>query len=101
VVDAAGEAVGRSRGSGSCFVASAACGSADAAMVVELRSFRDAVLRGTWAGRLFIGCYEAVSPPVAQAIARSALLRRMARRLIVAPATRAARAWRGRGDGQR
>jgi len=71
---------------GMCFVATAACGSAMAPDVVALRHFRDTVLRTSRAGRGFIVCYERLSPPLARLIARSPLLARLARALIVRPA---------------
>jgi hypothetical protein len=73
---------------GKCFVATAACGNADAEEVVVLRAFRDMVLRRTWAGQIIISVYENVSPKAAVWIGRCCLRRRLARSLIVRPAAK-------------
>lgn len=86
-------------GEGGCFVATAACGGPDAAEVVELRGFREDVLRRRRLGRLAIAAYEAISPPLARLIARSATLRGLARALVVRPAMAVAR--RARPDSAR
>jgi len=72
----------------SCFVATAACGDPDAWEVASLRALRDTHLRRTGPGRLLIGAYARLSPPVAGAIGRHPTLRRLARRLVVAPLAR-------------
>ena len=78
-----------------CFIATAACGTPFAPEVVCLRAFRETVLRPTRAGRGFIRCYEAVSPPLARMIGRSAALRRLARTVVVGPAAALACKWLG------
>ena len=74
------------RASSSCFIATAAWGSAQAEDVVRLRAFRDAVLRQAVLGRTLINIYEAVSPPIARFVARSALLRGFVRWALIRPA---------------
>ncbi len=69
-----------------CFIATAACGNANDADVLALCDFRDSVLDRFWAGRRFITLYYFTSPPLAQLVARSSILRRLARTLLVAPA---------------
>jgi hypothetical protein len=53
-----------------CFIATAAFGSPLEHEVVRLRQWRDEVLRGTLAGRILIGCYALISPPIASLVAR-------------------------------
>ncbi len=68
-----------------CFVATAALGDPDAPEVRTLRAWRDRTLLPSRAGRLFVAAYYRVSPPAARWIARHALARRAARRLLVRP----------------
>ena len=68
-----------------CFVATAACGDANNADVLELCDFRDNVLDRFWPGRRFISLYYFTSPTVAQIVARNSVLRWLARTLLVAP----------------
>jgi hypothetical protein len=56
--------------SSKCFVATAACGSADAPDVMALRHFRDQHLRSNLFGRRLAEFYERTSPPLARKIAR-------------------------------
>ncbi|MDX9912177.1 MAG: ribosomal protein L7/L12 [Phycisphaerales bacterium] len=58
-----------------CFIATAAYGSGRADEVATLRRYRNRVLRKSVGGRVFVGAYEAVSPPIARVVARSGLLR--------------------------
>ena len=72
---------------GMCFVATAACGDPFAPEVIALSAFRDDVLLRSRVGRTFVRIYYAVSPPIAAVIARSALLRAIAMRVVITPAT--------------
>lgn len=69
-----------------CFIATAACGTAAHDNVVQLRRFRDDVLRQTAVGRAAIRLYYRTSPPVAEWIGRSPRRRRLVRACIVRPA---------------
>ncbi|HIE96910.1 MAG TPA: hypothetical protein EYG03_06495 [Planctomycetes bacterium] len=77
---------------GMCFIATAACGSADAPDVRLLRVFRDSWLRRFPAGRLFIRCYETLSPQLANSISKSPIQRTVVRTLVVRPAAGIAKA---------
>lgn len=68
-----------------CFIATAAYGSYMAHDVLVLREFRDKYLLTNPLGRTFVKVYYAVSPPLADLIARSELLKSMTRALL-APA---------------
>ena len=65
-----------------CFVATAAYGSVLAADVDMLRHFRDAVLRRTVLGELAVETYYTFSPPVANVVGESELLRWTARAVL-------------------
>jgi hypothetical protein len=65
-----------------CFIATAAFGSPSAAEVEDLRRFRDEVLARSVLGRLLVRAYEAVSPPFAAVLARSAYGREAVRCLL-------------------
>ncbi|MBI5169528.1 MAG: hypothetical protein HZA61_08580 [Candidatus Eisenbacteria bacterium] len=67
-----------------CFIATACAGEGSSEVAV-LRAFRDRRLRRTAAGRLFIACYERLSPPVARLVARHEWLRRFVRATLVHP----------------
>jgi subtilisin family serine protease len=64
---------------GLCFIATAAYGTPWHPHVQSLRAFRDAHLRPSRLGRLFVAAYERVSPPLAKVIARHDALRAAAR----------------------
>jgi hypothetical protein len=72
----------RSRGKLLCFIATAAFGGPFAAEVETLRRFRDEVLARSALGRLFTRVYEMLSPPLADALARSPRGRAAVRRLL-------------------
>jgi hypothetical protein len=76
----------KSSGSGGCFIATAASGSADALEVVRLRAFRDAVIRQHVVGRVLVRAYETVAPPIARAIAGRPFARWLIRKMVVRPA---------------
>jgi hypothetical protein len=76
---------------GFCFVATAAYGSYQDAMVVPLRAFRDSVLMPTATGRGLVAAYYRFGPRWARAI-RGSDLHRAAARLSLAPLVVAARA---------
>ncbi len=73
-----------------CFVATAVHG-ADSIEVSTLRIYRDEFLSTNRQGRVLVALYERLSPAAAALIARSPVLRLIARKLIVRPAYLVAR----------
>lgn len=73
------------QGGALCFIATAAYGTGSAAEIDVLRDFRDEVLMQTESGRDLVGFYYAVSPPVAQFIARHEVLRTVVREAVIDP----------------
>jgi subtilisin family serine protease len=69
-------------GGGGCFIATAAYGSPLEPQVLKLRSFRDRVLARSRAGRWFIRNYYRYSPPVADFIRQSELIRTAVRDVL-------------------
>jgi hypothetical protein len=70
---------------GWCFIATAAYGTATAEQIDVLREFRDMTLLESAAGSQFVALYYRLSPPIADLIARSDLLRTLVRELLVDP----------------
>ena len=68
-----------------CFIATACYGDYNAPQVLVLRDYRDTVLVKSYFGRLFINSYYAISPPIANFIAKSEILKTFIRRFIVLP----------------
>jgi hypothetical protein len=68
-----------------CFIATAAYGTPTAEQIDVLREFRDVVLLKSTVGSQFIALYYRLSPPIADFIARSDLLRTLVRELLVDP----------------
>jgi hypothetical protein len=68
-----------------CFIATAAYGTPTAEQINVLRDFRDVVLLKSTLGSQFVALYYRLSPPVADFIARSDLLRTLVRELLVDP----------------
>jgi hypothetical protein len=66
---------GSGGGSGGCFIATAAFGSPMAPQVQLLREVRDTYLLTNGPGRAVVQAYYAVSPPIADVISRSEVLR--------------------------
>ncbi len=62
-----------------CFIATAAYGSTLAPEIQRLRHFRDNSLMLHPLGRLFVDCYYRTSPPIANLVGRSAILRSITR----------------------
>lgn len=77
----------RGASTGFCFIATAAYGTPTAEQIDVLREFRDVVLLESAVGSRFVALYYRLSPPVADSIARSDLLRILVRELLVAPLT--------------
>ncbi len=67
----------------SCFIATAAFGTPLEGKIDALRSFRDAYLMNSSAGRAFVEAYYQHSPPVAQAIAERPWLQAFVRVLLL------------------
>ena len=72
-------------GSLGCFIATAAYGTPTAEQIDVLREFRDVVLLESTVGSQFVVLYYRLSPPIADFIARSGLLRTLVRELLVDP----------------
>lgn len=68
--------------SGPCFIATAAFENVQAPEVAYLRNFRDQTLTKSSLGRNFISAYQKLSPPMANIIARSQILKRLSRSII-------------------
>jgi hypothetical protein len=68
-----------------CFIATAAYGTPTAEQIDVLREFRDVVLLKSTVGSRFVTLYYQFSPPVADFIARSDVLRTLVRELLVDP----------------
>jgi len=74
-----GSVGGDSGGGGGCFIATAAYGSIMEPHVMLLRQFRDSYLLPTAAGQKFVDLYYSYSPPIADIISQSELLRGVVR----------------------
>jgi hypothetical protein len=68
-----------------CSIATAAYGTPTAEQIDVLREFRDVVLYKSTVGSQFVALYYRLSPPIADFIARSDLLRTLVRELLVDP----------------
>lgn len=66
----------------SCFIATATYGSPMAPDVIVLREFRDRYLERTILGRKSVDLYYHISPPIAKAISKSNVLKRMTKLLL-------------------
>jgi hypothetical protein len=71
-----------------CFIATACYGSPDAPEVIELRAFRDEILLPSGLGRLLVGFYCWIAPPLAKWVAKRPARRRLARDFFVSPVAR-------------
>ena len=69
-----------------CFIATAVTGASDSKPVETLRRFRDVVLMANPSGQRIAAFYYRHSPPLADVIARSAILRLLAAITLVFPA---------------
>ncbi len=68
-----------------CFIATAATGSYDHPKVIKLRLFRDNILKNYILGRIFINYYYKISPPIANLIESSNLMKQIVLCLVVNP----------------
>ena len=68
-----------------CFIATATYGTPTAEQINVLREFRDVALLKSTVGSQFVALYYRLSPPIANFIARSDLLRTLVRELLVDP----------------
>jgi len=79
----AGAGGGGGGGGGGCFIATAAFGSPLAPQVRLLRDFRDRYLLTNGPGQLFTAAYYRISPPLANLVAESEVLRAIVRAMLV------------------
>ncbi|MFU8796096.1 MAG: InlB B-repeat-containing protein [Dehalococcoidia bacterium] len=68
-----------------CFIATAAYGTPSAEQIDVLREFRDVVLAENRLGSRFVTLYYQLSPPVAEVISESSVLRTLTREFLVDP----------------
>ena len=68
-----------------CFIATACYGNYNAPEVLALRQFRDEKLLKTNIGKMFVGFYYVISPPLAAIIAKSGVLKTLIQRYFLAP----------------
>jgi hypothetical protein len=68
---------------GGCFIATATFGTLMAREVNILRRFRDSFLLQNRAGEIFVCSYYRLSPPIARAVKKSEMLRRVVRILLI------------------
>jgi len=80
---AAGAGGGGGGGGGGCFIATAAFGSPLAPQVRLLREFRDQYLMTNGPGQLFTAAYYRISPPLADLVSESEVLRVTVRAMLV------------------
>jgi hypothetical protein len=71
-----------------CFIATAAFEKVLAPEVEYLRGYRDCVLNNSKRGRAFIHVYCFLSPPMAQAISKSLVLKMIVREILLKPMIR-------------
>jgi hypothetical protein len=71
--------------SSGCFIATAVYGSYDTPELIILRTFRDQVLLNSLPGKIFVKAYYYLSPPIANFIQKSKILKTTVRRLIIGP----------------
>jgi len=71
---------------GGCFIATATFDDSEHPNVIELRIYRDTVLRYSVLGRLFICVYYKLSPPLANLIRKNDVLKQVSHKLIITPA---------------
>jgi hypothetical protein len=69
----------------SCFVATACYGNYNTPEVIVLRQYRDQVLLPTYFGALFVKYYYAISPPLANLIAKSDTTKKSIRKYFLQP----------------
>lgn len=70
---------------GGCFIATAVYEPIEGAKIDILREYRDRVLLRSTMGKAFVSFYYAVSPNIAQVIAKSQMLKTMIRALLLDP----------------
>lgn len=85
---------GSGGGSSVCFIATAAYGSPLADEVMALREYRDECLLSNPAGRLFVGAYYRLSPPLAGFVSSHSALRKLTR-VLLWPIVFGCKAWLG------
>ncbi|PWU13653.1 MAG: hypothetical protein C5B49_14315 [Bdellovibrio sp.] len=71
-----------SENKGKCFIATSAFGSEDCIEVLVLRIWRDQTLNHSMPGRIFVRCYEWVSPSLAELLDHASVLKPLVRALL-------------------
>lgn len=74
-----------SESSGGCFVATATMGNYNHPVVLDLRKYRDEVLRKSIAGNIFIKIYYSVGPIFAYVIDKNNFLKRFSYKFLIKP----------------
>ena len=75
----------KSSKTGNCFIATATMGDYDHPIVLDLRNFRDNVLKKSIAGRLFIKIYYTIGPIPAFFVGKSRYLRIFSYKFLIKP----------------
>ena len=74
-----------SKSSGGCFVATATMGDYNHPVVIDLRNFRDSVLKKSKAGNIFIKIYYSVGPFFANLIEKNNFLKKFSYKFLIKP----------------
>ena len=79
------DAMDKNNSGGSCFVATATMGNYDHPIVLDLRNFRDTVLKKSKAGNAFIRIYYYVGPFFAYLISKNNILKKFSYKFLIKP----------------
>ena len=79
------DAMEKNNSGGGCFVATATMGNYNHPVVLDLRKYRDEVLRKSFAGNIFIKIYYSVGPFFANLIEKNNFLKRFSYKFLIKP----------------